>query len=108
MVADKETVLTQGYESTSGVFVFSSITPTWKKNNAGKDVVQVEVKTFNFSVGGDYKVLNSSKQEVVPGKNQDFISMSRAGIHTVHLDVGKNNMYPMINIKAKEYINPIK
>ncbi|MEZ0390225.1 MAG: hypothetical protein ACAI34_24310 [Verrucomicrobium sp.] len=53
-VADGGTLLTDPYEVTPGVFNFSSLTPRIAATEDGAPEIRMDVKRFQFDVGGSY------------------------------------------------------
>lgn len=66
LVAEGETVITEGYEAAPGEFVYSSLCPRIDLSEGGAQVVRLEVVTYKITVGGGYDVLQEFSMDADP------------------------------------------
>lgn len=66
LVEDGETVVTEGYESEPGIFVFTTLTPTRRVSQEGKPVVNVVGNSFQVGLDGGYAEIASFDHDLQP------------------------------------------
>ena len=104
LVADGETVVTEGYESSPGEFVFSSLTPTVKTLADGTTGVGLEIKGFKVTVSGDvdadFEQKSSRIMEMKSGGAVTVTTMTDDGIYNLSATVNLDDL-PLIRLQAK-------
>lgn len=79
LVAEGETVITQGYFDTyRGMFVFHTFTPTLETQANGQTVVHVQAENFNVGLNGDYES-NQLTDFILTPNNIRSVSVIREG-----------------------------
>jgi hypothetical protein len=103
LVGDGETVVTEGYESSPGEFVFSSLKPTLKTLTDGSTVVELEAKGFKINVSGEvdaeFEEKSKRTMEVSSGGTVTMVTMTDDGVHNLSATVNLDEL-PLIRLQA--------
>lgn len=103
IVMDGETVLTQGYESAPGAFIFSTMTPEIAPQPDGSTKVRVRMNTVQFSVTGESKTIHNLDFTVAPDRSKNIFVLTEGQFHMLSLFAKPDASAPMaIRMRAVE------
>jgi hypothetical protein len=102
IVAEGETVITQGYESAPGAFMFSDLTSRMKTGRMGKPAMFLEARTFEVDINGKIKVYHKTSVEMEGSETIWEIGIGTdTAQHILDVRANQNTDFPMVSIKAK-------
>lgn len=84
IVEEGETIVTEGYESTPGVFIFTSLTPSITYQN-GSPFVDIKVKTFKGTVTGATPSLFTLTAHVNPTYGREVFFEADGMMHSISI-----------------------
>ncbi|MBE2284530.1 MAG: hypothetical protein IAE77_13825 [Prosthecobacter sp.] len=108
LVAEGETVITQGYESEPGSFVFTKMTPSITRNERASAVVSVKLETVKMTMSGqqfklaDVSVEMTGRTAGKPSHNVYFPSSDNT-THELQIFAEPDEFVPnMLKMSVKE------
>jgi hypothetical protein len=108
LVAEGETVITQGIEIEPGVFMFSDLTPRMKTGRNGSPAMFLEARTFQIDVAGENKESFSEAVELEGSETIWEISIGYEKFaHTLDIRANQNTNFPLVKMSAKSYLSQI-
>lgn len=103
VVKEGETIVTEGYETTPGVFIFTSLTPSITYDN-GIPFVDIKVKTFKGTVTGATPSLFTLTAHVNPKYGREVFFETDGMMHSISIGAEPDPLSRQVRLTVKSQI----
>lgn len=109
LVAEGETVITEGYESSPGVFIFSGITPKLIKGENGESAMAIDIQTTKVTLDGTSSALLAKQYELKRDKVYlETVMGTNDRNHRLTIRADTKSDFPLIRMSAEAGVEKIK